>query len=283
MHLPRTEELIRLAIEEDLAQGDLTAESVFHESHHSEAYIESRQEMVVCGLDVAVAVFQRIDPRLKVVKLSEDGALVAPKARLLLITGPTVSILSGERTALNFLQRLSGVSTQSRRYAQRVLEIGSKTRIADTRKTIPGWRALEKYAVRVGGCFNHRFSLGEHVMLKDNHIAAAGSILKAVELCRARAPHTAKIEVEVNNLAQVTEALDAKAEVIMLDNMPPSEIARAVALIAGRAVVEVSGGVTFDALADYALPGVDVISIGALTHSVKSADLSLTIEPKHLT
>ncbi len=157
---------------------------------------------------------------------------------------------------------------------------GTGVRIIDTRKTTPGWRALEKYAVRCGGCVNHRSSLGEHVLIKDNHIAAAGSLTKAVKLCRAAAPHSAKIEVETTTLAEVREALAARAEVILLDNMTPAQIAAAVKLIAGRAVIEVSGGVRYENLRDFALPGVDVISAGALTHSAPAVDLSLTILPK---
>jgi nicotinate-nucleotide pyrophosphorylase (carboxylating) len=165
----------------------------------------------------------------------------------------------------------------SRKFADAVATTG--VRIVDTRKTTPGWRALEKYAVRCGGCFNHRSSLGEHVLIKDNHIAAAGSLARAVKLAREAAPHLAKIEVEAKTLAEVKEALRANAEVILLDNMAPEMIRRAVALIAGAAVVEVSGGVRYDTLRDFALPGVDVISIGALTHSATAVDLSLTLLP----
>ncbi|MCX6939213.1 MAG: carboxylating nicotinate-nucleotide diphosphorylase, partial [Verrucomicrobia bacterium] len=193
------------------------------------------------------------------------------------ITGPTAALLTAERTALNFIQRLSGVATLSRKFAAAV--DGTGTRIVDTRKTTPGWRALEKYAVRCGGCINHRSSLGEHVLIKDNHIAAAGSLTKAVKLCRAAAPHSAKIEVEATTLAEVKEAVRAGAEVILLDNMSPAMVRSAVAIIAGAAVVEVSGGVRYETLRDYALPGVDVISVGALTHSAPAADLSLTILP----
>ena len=276
---PQAETLIRLALEEDLAYGDVTAEAVFPSTHTSRAFIEARQDLVVCGVDVAMAVFRRLDPGLRLDPIAVEGSRVEAGHQILGLRGTTRSILAGERTALNFLQRLSGIATASHRYAQRIRELGVSTRIADTRKTTPGWRALEKYAVRVGGCVNHRFSLGEHVMIKDNHIAAAGSIRQAVDLCRARCPHTAKIEVEVNTLAQVWDALSAKAEVIMLDNMEPHEIDDAVAMIKRRAIVEVSGGVTLNTLAEFARPGVDVISIGALTHSAKAADLSLTIEP----
>jgi nicotinate-nucleotide pyrophosphorylase (carboxylating) len=196
---------------------------------------------------------------------------------VLRVEGPTASILTAERTALNFLQRLSGIATQARRYADAVQDTG--VRVVDTRKTTPGWRALEKYAVRTGGCLNHRSSLGEHVLIKDNHIAAAGSLTKAVQLCRAAAPHTAKIEVEAKTMAEVKEACRAGAGVILLDNMTPVQVRAAVAVIAGRAQVEVSGGVRFETLRDYALPGVDVISIGALTHSAVAADLSLDLQP----
>src|SRR5206468_2187220 len=189
------------------------------------------------------------------------------------VTGPTTSLLTAERTALNFVQRLSGIATLARKFAAAVAVTG--VRIVDTRKTTPGWRALEKYAVRCGGCFNHRSSLGEHVLIKDNHIAAAGSLSRAVKLARSAAPHLAKIEVEAKTLAEVREALRAGADVILLDNMTPALIRQAVALIGGAAVVEVSGGVRFETLRDYALPGVDVISIGALTHSATAVDLSL--------
>jgi nicotinate-nucleotide pyrophosphorylase (carboxylating) len=192
------------------------------------------------------------------------------------VEGSTGSILTAERTALNFLQRLSGIATQSARYAAAVQ--GTGVRVVDTRKTTPGWRALEKYAVRTGGCFNHRSSLGEQVLIKDNHIAAAGSLTKAVKLCRAAASHGAKVEVEAKSLAEVKEACLAGADIILLDNMTPAQVKLAVAVIAKRAQVEVSGGVKYDTLRDYALPGVDIISIGALTHSVAAADLSLDLK-----
>jgi len=194
------------------------------------------------------------------------------------VAGPTASMLTAERTALNFLQRLSGVATLARTFADAVADTG--VRIVDTRKTTPGWRALEKYAVRCGGCFNHRSSLGEHVLIKDNHIAAAGSLGRAVKLARAAAPHLAKIEVEAKTLSEVKAALRAGAEVILLDNMAPEMIRRAIVLVGGAAVVEVSGGVRLATLRDYALPGVDVISIGALTHSATAVDLSLDLRPR---
>ena len=277
----RTDHLIDLALDEDAGLGDVTSRAIFPVGHTSRAFIEAGQDLVVCGLAVAERVFTRVDPGLRVTLTARDGDQVKPAGRVLSVTGPTASLLTAERTALNFLQRLSGVATLSRRFADAIA--GTDVRIVDTRKTTPGWRALEKYAVRCGGCYNHRSSLGEHVLIKDNHIAAAGSLTRAVELTRAEAPHLAKIEVEAKTLAEVKEALRANADVILLDNMAPQLIREAVALIGGAAVIEVSGGVRFDTLRDYALPGVNVISIGALTHSAPAADLSLTLvgEPAH--
>lgn len=277
MLTPRTEHLIDLALEEDAGLGDLTSRAIFSEKHRSRAVVDAKQDLVLCGLEVAARVFARVDPALKTKLLARDGDRVNKGSLVLRVEGPTASILTAERTALNFLQRLSGIATQARRYADAVKDTG--VRIVDTRKTTPGWRALEKYAVRTGGCLNHRSSLGEHVLIKDNHIAAAGSLTKAVQLCQAAAPHTAKIEVEAKTMAEVKEACRAGAGVILLDNMTPAQVRAAVAVIAGRAQVEVSGGVRFETLRDYALPGVDVISIGALTHSAVAADLSLDLQP----
>jgi len=272
---PRTDHLIDLALDEDAGLGDVTSRAIFPATHRSRAVIDVKQELVLCGVEIAARVFARVDPQLKTKLLVRDGVRLKPGAKVLQIDGPTGSLLTAERTALNFVQRLSGVATLARQFADAVK--GTGVRVVDTRKTTPGYRALEKYAVRCGGCFNHRSSLGEHVLIKDNHIAAAGSLQKAVELCRAAAPHAAKIEVEATTLAEVREAVRAGAGVILLDNMTPSQVRAAVAEIAGRATVEVSGGVRFATLRDYALPGVDVISIGALTHSAPAVDLSLTV------
>lgn len=271
----RTAHLIDLALEEDAGLGDITSRAIFPAKHRSRGVIDAKQPLVLCGLEVAAAVFTRVDPTMKVRLLAQDGDRVKPGAKVLRVEGPTLALLTAERTALNFLQRLSGIATQARRYADAVK--GTGVRIVDTRKTTPGYRVLEKYAVRCGGCFNHRSSLGEHVLIKDNHIAAAGSLTRAVRLCQSAAPHGAKIEVEAATLAQVSEACRAGAGIILLDNMTPAQVRTAVEVIAGRATVEVSGGVRYETLADYALPGVDIISIGALTHSVSAADLSLTI------
>lgn len=275
MITPRTDHLIDLALEEDAGLGDLTSRAIFPASHRSQAFIAAGQDLVVCGLAVAARVFTRVDPALVVTPGGHDGESVTAGRKILTVAGPTASLLTAERTALNFLQRLSGIATLARKFADAVA--GTRVRIVDTRKTTPGFRALEKYAVRCGGGFNHRSSLGEHVLIKDNHIAAAGSLARAVARARAAAPHLAKIEVEAKTLAEVGEAVRAGAEVILLDNMPPAMVRQAVARIAGAALVEVSGGVRLETLRDYALPGVDVISVGALTHSAPAADLSLTV------
>jgi len=277
MLAPRTAHLIDLALEEDIGLGDITSRAVFPAKHRSRALIDAKQDLILCGLEIAAGVFAKVDPAIKVRLLARDGDRLKKGAVVLRLEGPTGSILTAERTALNFLQRLSGIATQARRYADAVK--GTGVRVVDTRKTTPGWRALEKYAVRTGGCFNHRSSLAEQVLIKDNHIAAAGSLTKAVRLCRTAAPHGSKVEVETKNLAEVREACRAGADIILLDNMSPTQVRNAVAVIAGRAQVEVSGGVRFETLRAYALPGVDIISIGALTHSVAAADLSLDLQP----
>ena len=271
--------LIDLALEEDAAFGDVTSQSIFPAEHRSRASILAREEMVICGLDIAERVFHRVDSALKVHLEATDGDRLGQGDTVLGVEGPTISVLMAERTALNFLQRLSGIASLSAQYADAARQTGTGVRIVDTRKTTPGWRALEKYAVRCGGCFNHRISLGEHVLIKENHITAAGSLTRAVELTRKHAPHTAKIEVETESLDQVKEALDAGAEVIMLDNMSPAQIQEATDLIDKAAIVEISGGVTLATIPEYALPGVDVISVGALTHSAPAADFSMILSP----
>ena len=274
---PRIDRLIDLALDEDVAFGDVTSQSIFTLDHRSKARILAREDMVVCGLEVAKRVFNRVDPALKVDVKAKDGQSVSKGSTVLVVEGPTISVLTAERTALNFLQRLSGIASLSRRFADAAQATGTGVRIVDTRKTTPGWRALEKYAVRCGGCFNHRSSLSEHVLIKENHITAAGSLAKAVKMARDFAPHCAKIEVETETLDDVKEALEAGAEVIMLDNMSPAQIKAAVSLINKAAIVEISGGVRLSTMADYALPGVDVISVGALTHSAPAADFSMII------
>lgn len=273
----RINTLINLALEEDAAFGDVTSQSIFAADHRSRARIVAREDMLICGLEIARQVFKCVDPALNVGLKAADGDRVSNGSTILLAEGPTISLLIAERTALNFLQRLSGIASISRRFADAAQATDTGVRIVDTRKTTPGWRALEKYAVRCGGCFNHRASLSEHVLIKENHITAAGSLSKAVKMARNFAPHTAKIEVETETLDDVKEALEAGAEVIMLDNMSPGQIQQAVTLINKAAIIEISGGVRLSTMADYALPGVDVISIGALTHSAPAADFSMII------
>ena len=280
--IPSVRRLIDLALDEDLGRGDVTSQvTVGSNGPVIIAEMNVRVPIVVFGVDIAAAVFALVDPEIAVEVHVQDGARLEPGAVILTAKGPAHGVLAAERTALNFIQRLSGVATMAKRYADAVAAAGTAhaCKVVDTRKTTPGFRALEKYAVRCGGGVNHRSSLGEHVLIKDNHIAAAGSLTQAVKLCRAAAPHPAKIEVEAKTLAEVREAVRAGAEVILLDNMAPALVRSAVAIIAGAAVIEVSGGVRYETLRDFALPGVDVISVGALTHSAPAADLSLTMLP----
>ena len=272
---PRTDHLIDLALDEDAGLGDVTSRAIFPATHQSTAVIEAREPLVAAGVDVAARVFERVDTTVRVTMRATDGLRVRKGAALVRVKGPTRSLLTAERTALNFLQHLSGIATLSRRFADAVA--GTGVRVVDTRKTTPGWRALEKAAVRAGGCANHRSSLGEHVLIKDNHIAAAGSVRRAVTLARAEAPHIARIEVEAATLAQVRSALAAGADVILLDNMTPADVRRAVAAVNGRALVEVSGGVRLDNIRSYCVTGVAVVSVGALTHSAPAVDISMRI------
>lgn len=272
---PRLDRLIALALDEDLGMGDLTSRAIFGPRDRCRAVVVAREPLVACGLDVAARVFTTVDAAVRVTPVAADGDRRPVGGALLSVEGPTASILAAERTALNFLQRLSGVATLARRYAEAVA--GTAARVVDTRKTTPGWRALERHAVRCGGCANHRSSLGEHVLIKDNHIAAAGSLSAAIRRCRAAAPHVARIEVEADTLAQVREACRAGADVILLDNMSPAQVRAAVGLIAGRAIVEVSGGVTLETVGAYAAAGAQVISVGALTHGARAVDIGLDV------
>lgn len=271
------DKVIDLALAEDLSGGDLTTEATVAPETRAIGRAVARKPLVVCGADVFARTFYRIDPGLRVEERIADGTLAKKDDVLWVVEGSARSILMGERTALNFVQRMSGIATLAHSYVA-ALPPGSKTRIADTRKTTPGLRALERYAVRTGGAHNHRDTLGSAVMIKDNHIEAAGGIRQAIELARARAPHTSKIEVEVDSLAGLDEALAAGADIVMLDNFAPTDIAPAVAKAKGRAWIEVSGGITLERIAELADAGVDVISSGALTHSAPSADIALDLE-----
>ncbi len=269
------DKIIELALQEDLSLGDITSDTIFSPEDRAIAAITAKEDLVLCGMDTARQVFDAVDSKLIFRPLKKDGDFVKKGERVLELEGSVLSILKAERTALNFMQRMSGIATASREYAQ----IGKKygVMIVDTRKTQPGLRRLDKYAVRVGGARNHRISLADSVMIKDNHIAAAGSITKAVQKIKSVIGHTPKIEVETTNLEEVKEALSAGADIIMLDNMTVEQIQICKKEINGRAIIEVSGGVNKQNLEQYCQTGVDVISMGALTHSVPAKDLSLKI------
>jgi len=271
------DQLIDIALQEDVGPGDITTEALVDPELQGKAVIVAKERLVLAGLDVAQKVFNRLDPNTCCKSNYTDGAIVKNGTTVFEIEGKLRALLIGERTALNFLQRLSGIATCVHAY---VKKLGSTSvSLVDTRKTTPGWRVLEKYAVRIGGAKNHRMGLYDGILIKDNHIAACGSIGRAVVLARARASHLMKIEVEVSNLTETMEALKAGADVIMLDNMEIGQIREAVRLIGGRAVVEVSGRVTTADLQELANAGVNLISVGALTHSAKSVDMSMRIHP----
>jgi nicotinate-nucleotide pyrophosphorylase (carboxylating) len=272
---PGIEALIDLALEEDLGRGDVTtACTVGDDPTIAVADVNARKPVVIAGMAVAARVFARVDARIEVHARVADGARVSPGDVLIDLRGPAASVLAAERIALNFLQRLSGVATQARRYADAVA--GTPARVIDTRKTTPGWRSLEKAAVLAGGCWNHRYDLGSGVLIKDNHIVACGGVAAAVKAAKARAPHSLRIEVEVTDLPELDEALAAGAEVVLLDNMTPDEVAAAASRAhAHGVIVEVSGGITLDTIAAYARAGADLISVGALTHSVSAVDIGL--------
>jgi nicotinate-nucleotide pyrophosphorylase (carboxylating) len=274
---PHIERLVDLAIEEDLGRGDVTTDTLLLDTVQAEGRILAKEEVVICGLDVASYVFARVGPELALSVLVADGDEVPAGTELVVITGPVAPMLQAERTALNFLMRMSGVATAARRYVKLVSGTGAKARVVDTRKTVPGWRVLDKYAVACGGGGNHRPDLGSGVLIKDNHIAACGSVWEAVTRARRLAPHTLRVEVEVTTLRELEEALEAKPDVVLLDNMDVDTLGRAVQLVAGRVLTEASGGVTRETLAAIALTGVDLISVGALTHSARAADLSMEI------
>ena len=267
-------ETVRRALSEDIDRGDVTTEACVDPNQIGAATLRAREPLVVCGLPVAEEVYAQLDLLIDVDTLVEDGDRVEAGSPLAQISGPAASILLGERVALNFMQRLSGVASMTRRFVD-ALPAGSPTRITDTRKTTPGLRAFERYAVRCGGGHNHREDLGAAVLIKDNHIAAAGGCKEAIERARAYAPHTCRIECEVDTPAQLQEALAARADIIMLDNFDDDAVRDALRSIAGRAIVEVSGGITLERVKSLGALGVDVISVGALTHSAPSCDLGL--------
>ena len=269
-------EIVIRALIEDLSSGDLTTEATVPSELTALGVAISKSPLLACGSTVAQAVFAAVDPKIEFESLVADGTWVPTERVLWEVRGSARGILMAERTALNFVQHLSGIATLAHRF-MREIPVGSGTRIADTRKTTPGLRALERYAVRAGGALNHRDDVGSAILIKDNHIVAAGNVASAVLRARARAPHTSKIEIEVSSLEQLEQALAAKADVVMLDNFDLAQIRRAVQMVAGRALVEVSGNVTLERVAELARAGADVISVGALTHSAPAADVSLNI------
>jgi nicotinate-nucleotide pyrophosphorylase (carboxylating) len=277
----QVEQIVSNALAEDLASGDVTTEALVPSELEGKVSILVKRDGVLAGIDVAKEVFRQVDPSLRFNALVKDGAKVGKGQVVATVEGKVASILKAERTALNLLQHLSGIATETARYVDAVS--GTKAIITDTRKTIPGLRLLEKYAVRAGGGRNHRLNLGDGVLIKDNHLAALRScgvgLGEAVNKARKRAPHAMKVEVEVESVKQAREALSAGADIIMLDNMNVKDMRCVVELVQGRALLEASGGITLDNIRSVAEAGVDLISIGALTHSAKALDISLEVEP----
>lgn len=272
--LPLVDDIVRRALEEDVGAGDVTTEACVAEDAAATANAVARKAIVVCGVPVAERVFAILDPSVRFTAVLADGTQASAGATLYRAEGRARSILMAERVSLNLVQRMSGVATMTRRYVDAV-PTGSKTRIVDTRKTTPGLRLLERYAVRKGGGHNHRNDLGSAVLIKDNHIVAAGGVKEAIERARARAPHTSRIECEVDSLVQLEIALAAKADIVLLDNMDDATVAEAIRINAGRAILEASGGITLERITALASLGIDVISVGALTHSTPAADIGL--------
>ncbi len=268
------EDIIRRAIEEDLAAGDITTEACIEPDTRAIAFAVARKEIVVCGGPAFETVFRMIDPQIDVTSDRAEGTLVPAGSKLWTVRGRARSILMAERIALNLVQRMSGIATLTHAFV-RAVPVGCAARITDTRKTTPGLRLLERYAVRVGGGKNHRDNLGSGVLIKDNHIVACGGVGRAIERARRLATHTVKIECEVDSIDQLDEAIAAGADIILLDNMDDEEVADAVGRARGRAVLEASGGITLERVTALARAGVDAISVGALTHSAPAADIGL--------
>ncbi len=269
----RVDQLILMALEEDITNEDVSTNAIIPEDKWGSVQLICKEDGIIAGLEVFKRVFTLLDESSEVELYTKDGDEVKKGQLLGVVHGPVRVLLTGERTALNYLQRMSGIAT----YTHEIVSLlsGSKTKLLDTRKTTPNMRFFEKYAVKAGGGNNHRYNLSDGIMLKDNHIAAAGSIKKAVEMARDYASFVLKIEVETENLDMVKEAIEAKADIIMLDNMSVEEMKKAIELIDGRALTECSGNVTKENIKDYISLGVDYISCGALTHSAKILDLSL--------
>lgn len=267
-------------LKEDLGRGDITTQAVVRGGQRARGRFLAKQDFILCGLEIAEAVFGSIDAQMQLESRVYDGEAIAAGTEFAILEGAADVLLSGERTALNLMQRLSGIATLTRKFVDAIN--GTSAKIVDTRKTTPGLRMLEKYAVTIGGGVNHRFGLDDGVLIKDNHIALAGGVRRAVELARRAVPHLMKIEVEVSNQAQLRDAMTARAEVIMLDNMKPDEVREAVQLIrqtAPNTIIEVSGGINLESVRAFAECGVDLISVGAITHSATAVDISLETSP----
>ena len=270
------ENIIKTALMEDINYCDVTTDYLIPEDQQGEGRFMAKADGILCGVEIAAKVFTMLDESTEVEILKHDGDSVKYGDDILKLKGKTAVLLKGERTALNLIQHMSGVATASNKYAK-IVE-GTNASIADTRKTLPGLRPLQKYAVMTGGAKNHRNNLSDAAMLKDNHIDAAGGITAAITKLRTKIGHMTKIEVETRTLEELQEALDAKADIIMLDNMSPETMKKAVEITSGRAVLEASGGITDETLRAVAESGVDIISVGALTHSVKAFDISMYIK-----
>lgn len=269
-------EIISLALVEDIGHGDITTRATVDPDKDGSAVIIAKEDFVLAGVEVFLEVFLYLEPAIDFSANFADGDRIKKGGTIVELSGPLATLLTGERVALNLLQRMSGIATLTAKYAEAVS--GTKAKVLDTRKTTPGLRALEKYAVTVGGGRNHRFGLFDGVLIKDNHIAAAGGIKKAIEAARKNIPHTLKIEVECATIEQVKQALSAKADIIMLDNMTEKQMKEAVGLIGRKALIEASGNMTLERLKSVAETGVDFISVGALTHSARAVDISMLIK-----
>ncbi len=267
------ERIVRTALEEDIGLGDVTTEVTVAADTVARAQLVAKEDFTLAGIDVAAVVFRQLDPQVSFEKILTDGETVRKGEVIAWIKGKASVLLQGERVALNLLQRMSAIATVTAEYVAAVA--GTNAIIVDTRKTVPGLRALDKYSVRMGGGRNHRIGLFDGVLIKENHVAAAGGITAAIERAKQKLPHTLKIEIETRDLTEVEEALAAGADIIMLDNMGLDEMRQGVELIAGRALVEASGGVNLERVSDIAATGVNIISVGALTHSVTAADISM--------
>ena len=277
---PDVHSLIDAAVAEDQTFNDPTTQAVVPPEIQGTGMLRAKAAGVLAGVDVAIAVFKRVDSTLEVKAILKDGASLSPGDDIAEVRGSAAGILRAERIALNFMQRMSGIATDTNRYVQEIQ--GLQARIVDTRKTVPGHRYLDKYSVRMGGGYNHRMNLADGILIKDNHIQANSfremGLKEVIQLALARASHTIKVEVEVESMEQVKEALEAGANIIMLDNMTVPEMAAAMEVIGDQAIVEASGGITYDTVRAVAETGVDLISIGGLTHSVNALDISLDLE-----